>query len=368
MLDEHAPLDGHTATAGQHSNPTDVRAAAHDPHATPPVEFMVGNSPIMRDAFEQIRRFATCDAPVLITGESGTGKELVARAIHDRSSRSRETFVAVNCAAVPATLIGSELFGYEKGAFTGAQARKRGLIEHADGGTLFLDEIGDMPLDLQGHLLRFLQEGEIVRIGGHDPIKINVRIIAATNVRLREALASGKLREDLYYRLNVLGLHLPPLREREGDVEVLAKFFLGQIARDLGRDVTAITPDAVKMMEAYPWPGNVRELIATIRRAVVLSNGRQIEPGDLRLESVQPASAPGLPPVSRPPPGTEAEREILLQTLQQTKFNITKTAQALKVSRVTLYRMLRRNRLMMRQECVVQTDDVAEGALPQAGN
>ena len=182
------------------------------------------------------------------------------------------------------------------------------------GGTLFLDEIGDMPLDLQGHLLRFLQEGEIVRIGGHDPIKINVRIIAATNVRLREALAAGKLREDLYYRLNVLGLHLPPLRDREGDVEVLAKFFLGQIARDQGRDVTAIAPEAVAMMEAYPWPGNVRELIATMRRAVVLSNGRQIEPADLRLEPVQPGSVLGAQQISRPPPGTDAEREILLRT------------------------------------------------------
>ena len=186
--------------------------------------FMVGNSPPMQEVFEQIRRFAACDVPVLITGESGTGKELVARAIHDHSRRAGGPFVALNCAAVPATLIASELFGYEKGAFTGATARRHGHIEHAHQGTLFLDEIGDMPIDLQGLLLRFLQEGEILRVGGRQPIKVDVRIVAATNVRLREAIAAGKLREDLYYRLNVLTIHLPPLRERNGDIEILATY------------------------------------------------------------------------------------------------------------------------------------------------
>jgi transcriptional regulator with PAS, ATPase and Fis domain len=194
--------------------------------------FMVGNSPAMLDVFEQIRRFAACDVPVLITGESGTGKELAARAIHERSSRSSGPYVALNCAAVPPTLIASELFGYEKGSFTGATARKHGHIEHAQHGTLFLDEIGDMPIDLQGLLLRFLQEGEILRVGGRQPIKVDVRVVAATNVRLREAITAGKLREDLYYRLNVLTLHLPALRERDGDVEVLATYFLRQIARE----------------------------------------------------------------------------------------------------------------------------------------
>ncbi|HEV2099855.1 MAG TPA: sigma-54 factor interaction domain-containing protein, partial [Stellaceae bacterium] len=182
-----------------------------------PTVFMVGNSPAMLDVFEQIRRFAACDVPVLITGESGTGKELAARAIHERSSRSSGPYVALNCAAVPPTLIASELFGYEKGSFTGATARKHGHIEHAHHGTLFLDEIGDMPIDLQGLLLRFLQEGEILRVGGRQPIKVDVRVVAATNVRLREAIIAGKLREDLYYRLNVLTLHLPALRERDGD-------------------------------------------------------------------------------------------------------------------------------------------------------
>ncbi len=186
-------------------------------------------------------------------------------------------YVALNCAAVPATLIASELFGYEKGSFTGATGRKHGHIEHAHRGTLFLDEIGDMPIDLQGLLLRFLQEGEILRVGGRQPIKLDVRVVAATNVRLREAIAAGKLREDLYYRLNVLTLHLPALRERDGDVEVLATYFLRQIAQELGRELRGFTPAAMAAMLAYPWPGNVRELIAILRRAVVLADGPLID-------------------------------------------------------------------------------------------
>ncbi len=178
---------------------------------------------------------------------------------------------------MPATLIASELFGYEKGSFTGATARKHGHIEHAHRGTLFLDEIGDMPIDLQGLLLRFLQEGEILRVGGRQPIKVDVRVVAATNVRLREAIAAGKLREDLYYRLNVLTLQLPPLRERDGDVEVMATYFLRQIVQELGRELNGFTPAAMAAMRAHPWPGNVRELIATIRRAVVLANGPLID-------------------------------------------------------------------------------------------
>lgn len=339
--------------------PTDTISG--DPRA---LSFMVGNSSAMRDVFDQIRRYATCDAPVLITGESGTGKELVARATHEHSRRSAEAFIAINCAAVPATLIGSELFGYEKGAFTGATARKRGLIEHAHRGTLFLDEIGDMPLDLQGHLLRFLQEGEIVRVGGHEPIKVDVRVIAATNIRLREAIAAGKLREDLYYRLNVLGLHLPPLRDRTGDTEVLARFFLHQVARDLARDISGFTAEAIAAMQSYSWPGNVRELIATIRRAVVLSNGPLIDAADLRLDTLPMLAIPPAQP-ARPSPGSGAERDLLLRTLQQFHFNITRTAQQLKVSRVTLYRMMQRNHLALRQECIVQDGDSPDpGLLP----
>ena len=330
-----------------------------------PTVFMVGNSSAMLDVFEQIRRFAACDVPVLITGESGTGKELVARAIHERSGRAQGPYVALNCAAVPATLIASELFGYEKGSFTGATGRKHGHIEHAHRGTLFLDEIGDTPIDLQGLLLRFLQEGEILRVGGRQPIKVDVRIVAATNVRLREAIAAGRLREDLYYRLNVLTLHLPALRERDGDVEVLATYFLRQIALELARDLRGFTPAALAALLAYPWPGNVRELIATLRRAVVLANGPLIDVSDLRLD-LDPAPLPLAAPsraamrpsrprgAPRPKPGSVGERDAILQAMQESGFNMTRAAQLLGVARATLYRMLQRNRIELTQHCLVQ--------------
>jgi len=350
-----------------------ARAAANAPLAAPgsaaeavadsPTLFMVGNSAVMYEVFEQVRRFAACDVPVLITGESGTGKELVARAIHERSGRAAGPYVALNCAAVPATLIASELFGYEKGSFTGANARKHGHIEHAHRGTLFLDEIGDMPIDLQGLLLRFLQEGEILRVGGRQPLKVDVRVVAATNVRLHDAIAAGKLREDLYYRLNVLSLHLPPLRERDGDVEVLATYFLRQIAQELGRELRGFTPAALAAMLAYPWPGNVRELIATMRRAVVMANGPQVEVSDLRLDPA-PTRLPSPPRAaaraprprsgSRPKPGSDGEREAILQALQDSNFNMTRAAQLLGVARATLYRMLERNRIELGQHYLVQ--------------
>ncbi len=345
------------------SAPSRALRPASDPVPDSPTVFMVGNSPAMLEVFEQIRRFAACDVPVLITGESGTGKELVARAIHDRSGRAAGPYVALNCAAVPPTLIASELFGYEKGSFTGATQRKIGHIEHAHGGTLFLDEIGDMPIDLQGLLLRFLQEGEILRVGGRHPIKVDVRVVAATNVRLRDAIAAGKLREDLYYRLNVLSLHLPPLRERDGDVEVLAAYFLRRIGLELGRELSGFTPAAMAAMVAYPWPGNVRELIATLRRAAVLANGPQVDIGDLRL-APPPLPAPAAPRMAprpvrarvlpRPKPGSEDERGAILQALQDSGFNMTRTAQLLGVARATLYRMLRRNRIELGQHYLLQ--------------
>ena len=333
-----------------------------------PTVFMVGNSPAMLDVFEQIRRFAACDVPVLITGESGTGKELAARAIHERSSRSSGPYVALNCAAVPPTLIASELFGYEKGSFTGATARKHGHIEHAHHGTLFLDEIGDMPIDLQGLLLRFLQEGEILRVGGRQPIKVDVRVVAATNVRLREAIIAGKLREDLYYRLNVLTLHLPALRERDGDVEVLATYFLRQIARELGRKLRGFAPAAMAAMLAYPWPGNVRELIAILRRAVVLADGPLIEVPHLRLDPPPrppaPARAAARQPhprtTLRPKPGSTAERDAILQAVQESAFNMTRAAQLLGVARATLYRMLQRNGIELAQHYHVHSSEAEQ--------
>ncbi len=332
---------------------------------------MVGDSPKMREVFDQIRRFAACDLPVMITGESGTGKELVARAIHERSRRSSMPYIALNCAAVPATLIASELFGYEKGAFTGATTRKRGHIEHANGGSLFLDEIGDMPMDLQPLLLRFLQEGEILRIGGREPIKVDVRIIAATNVRLRDAIDAGKLREDLYYRLNVLTLDLPPLREREGDVELLATYCLREIGRELSRDLRGFTRGALAALRAYPWPGNVRELIATVRRAVVLSNGPLIDASDLRLDggrakvvllAPRPTQCVTQRKSARPPVGSDAERGAIVQSLQENRFNLSRAAQALGVSRATIYRMMQRHQIEVRSHYQVQSSDPRDAA------
>jgi transcriptional regulator with PAS, ATPase and Fis domain len=301
---------------------------------------LIGKSAAIQLASEMIIRFARTEEPVLITGESGTGKELAARAIHDRSLRRGGPFVAVNCAALPATLVASELFGYEKGAFTGAMARTRGQIEHANGGTLFLDEIGDMPVDLQGHLLRFLQDGHIVRVGGRESIRVDVRIVAATNVRLREAIAEGRFREDLYYRLNVLALHLPPVRERREDIPLLAEHALRQATEHFSRDVSGFTPEAMDVLRQYDWPGNVRELMAVVRRAVVMGDSALVSRDDLSgfTEPSRPTAA-----MPRPLPGSDQERAALVEALASTQENITLTAQELGVSRVTLYRMLRRH-------------------------
>ncbi len=308
-----------------------------------PVSDIIGRSAVMRHAMEMIGRFARTDDPVLITGESGTGKELAARAIHDRSLRRDGPFVAVNCAAFPSNLVASELFGYEKGAFTGATARTKGQIEHANGGTLFLDEIGDMPVDLQGHLLRFLQDGQIVRVGGREAIRVDVRIVAATNVRLREAIAEGRFREDLYYRLNILSLTMPPLRERPEDIELLAHHALHQAATQYGRDVTCFAPEAMEALRQYHWPGNVRELMAAVRRAVVIGDSPVVALADLTGLGEAPQRPGTIATAIRPAPGSDEERAMLLEALAGTRENITLTAQELGVSRVTLYRMLRRH-------------------------
>jgi transcriptional regulator with PAS, ATPase and Fis domain len=297
----------------------------------------------MRHVAELIRRFTRTDEQVLITGESGTGKELAARAIHAGSRRREGPFVAVNCAAIPSNLVASELFGYEKGAFTGANARTKGQIEHAHGGTLFLDEIGDMPVDLQGHLLRFLQDGQIVRVGGREAIRVDVRIVSATNVRLREAIAEGRFREDLYYRLNVLTLALPPLRERFEDIEPLARHFLQTAARDFSRSVTDFDADALAVLRRHTWPGNVRELMSTVRRAVVIGDGDTVKLRDLiGIEDV-PRPVAMQHPKPLPRAGSSEERTALLAALTRHGENVTMTAQELGVSRVTLYRMLRRH-------------------------
>jgi DNA-binding NtrC family response regulator len=312
-------------------------------------EFMVGECQAMSEVFDRIRRFAQCEAPILISGETGTGKELAAQAVHQRSSRGTGPFIAINCAALPASLIASELFGYEKGAFTGAVGRKIGLIERANDGTLFLDEIGDLPLDLQGHLLRFLQEQTITRIGGHSTVHVNARIISASHVQLENAVAAGTFRDDLFYRLNVLPLHMPALRERDGDIGLMAAFFLRKIAAEFGREISGFTAEAQEAMRAYSWPGNVREMIGAIRRAVVMGAEPFITVSDLAIgprhdaptrSSLAPTNKSVAP---RLRPGSDQERVVLRQALEKNRHNITKAAADLGVSRVTFYRMVKRH-------------------------
>jgi transcriptional regulator with PAS, ATPase and Fis domain len=312
----------------------------------PPAVAIVGNSPAMRQVAALVCRFEQTDEPVLITGESGTGKELLARAIHDGSRRAHGPFVAVNCAAIPAGLVASELFGYEKGAFTGATSRSLGQLEFANGGTLFLDEIGDMPIDLQAHLLRFLQEGQIRRVGGRETIALDVRIVSATNVRLVQAIEEGRFRQDLFYRLNVLTLPVPPLRDRPQDIAPLAEHFLRSAERDFNRQVKGFSADAMSALHCYRWPGNVRELMSVVRRAVVVGDGPLIEAATLIGLEEQPQS-PLAPAAAKP--GSPEERAVLLTTLERTGENVTSTAEALSVSRVTLYRMLRRHGIALKR-------------------
>jgi DNA-binding NtrC family response regulator len=300
---------------------------------------MVGNGPAMRAVQAAIDKIARSDASALIQGESGTGKELVARAIHERSARGRGPFVALNCAALPPGLIGSELFGHEKGAFTGALTRKIGRIEAANGGSLFLDEICDLPLELQGHLLRFLQERTIDRIGGTGPIRVDVRVIAATNIDLAKAQAEGRFREDLFYRINVLTIELPPLSQRGDDIELLAQYYLERFARELRRPMLGFRDSALRAMRAYAWPGNVRELISCTQRAAVMAEGRWVTVADLGLEGVE-SSAPDRPTLQAA--RVDLERRMVREALEQTGHNVQAAARQLGVSRMTLYRLLER--------------------------
>ncbi|HEX6978650.1 MAG TPA: sigma-54 dependent transcriptional regulator [Alphaproteobacteria bacterium] len=307
---------------------------------------MVGESPQMRAVFDVIRRFAPTDLPILITGESGTGKELAALAIHERSPFAKGPFVAVNAAGLPPTLIASELFGHERGAFTGAVERRIGRIEQANGGTLFLDEIGDLPLDLQAHLLRFLQERTIQRVGGYGEIKVTARVVAATNVDLERAVAEGRFRQDLFFRLDVLRLHLPPLRERDGDVELLARYFIDRIAREFGKAPPPLAEDAVAFIRSYAWPGNVRELISKVRRAMIVADGRAIRASDLCPDVAIQRTAWASGGDTRLQDARDAaQARILEEALRANNFNVTKAARALGVSRVTVYKLMKKYKL-----------------------
>ncbi len=300
---------------------------------------IVGQSPPMQRVFEVVDQVAPSRATVLITGESGTGKELVANAIHQRSPRVGGPFVKLHCAALAESLLESELFGHEKGSFTGAMARKDGRFSLADGGTLFLDEIGEISPAIQVKLLRFLQEHEFERVGGTQTLKVDVRVIAATNRKLEEEVAKGRFREDLYYRLNVVAIEMPPLRDRRSDVPVLAKFFLDRYAKENGKELAAFSPQTMELMMAYDWPGNVRELENAVERAVVLATGSQIEPGNLPA-NIRPRFTPqGMPPI----PGStlvELERYAIMETLKATGGSTSKAAEMLGISvRTIQYRM-----------------------------
>ena len=307
-------------------------------------ESILAKSDAMRDIFKTIAKIADFKTTVLISGESGVGKELVARALHKRSSRKGGPFVAINCGAIPENLLESELFGHRRGAFTDANADKRGLFEEADTGTLFLDDIGDLPLGLQVKLLRVLQDETIRRLGDVRDIKVDVRIVAATHRDLAADVKAGRFREDLYYRLNVLALHVPPLRERKEDTQLLVDHFLARNNARLGTDIRGVDPEARRLLLEYPWPGNVRELENTIERAMVLAEGEVLSAADLpervrdAQDPIQMQLASGELSVKK---ATRVVEEVLIRrALQRTKGNRTKAAEVLEIShRALLYKI-----------------------------
>lgn len=299
----------------------------------------VGTSSSMLEVFANIRRVASTNLTVLVLGESGTGKELTALAIHDRSPRKDKPFVAINCAAIPENLLEAELFGYERGAFTGAYAAKKGKFEYADGGTIFLDEIGEMPINLQTKLLRFLQDKTVEKIGGIGGKKVDVRMIAATNRDLSSAIAEGRFRNDLYYRLDEFTINLPPVRERGGDKVILAKFFLNKFSMENGVK-KEFSKEAVEAMLEYDWPGNAREIINKVRRAVVMSADQTITPTDLALGSATIKSAPESNQIQEA--FSQFELEKIRSVLSSTNNNISKSAKILGFSRPTLYSKLKK--------------------------
>ncbi len=302
---------------------------------------IIGTSLPMRDLWDMIVHVAPTEATVLITGESGTGKELVASALHHKSNRASGPFVKVNCAALAENLLESELFGHEKGAFTGADRRREGRFVQAQGGTLFLDEIGETSPAMQAKLLRVLQEHELQRVGGQETIHVDVRIVAATNRNLEEEVAAGRFREDLYYRLNVVVLEVPPLRKRQGDIPLLANYFFQRFARKNNRQVAGITPECMDLLNRYPWPGNVRELENSIERGVILMRGEYLDVGGLPLAIQRWAGRNAPEPVEQPATLKEAERALILKTLRETHGNRSEAARRLQITRKTLLNKLK---------------------------
>ncbi len=338
------------------------------------IDGIVGSHYRMQEVFDKLHKISNSNSTVLITGESGTGKELIARAIHRHSPRKDRPFVAVSCAAIPETLIESELYGYEKGAFTGAVSRRQGLFEAADKSTLFLDEIGELNVNMQAKVLRTLQEREIRRVGSREDVKVDVRIIAATNKDLEAEVKRGTFREDLYYRLNVVSINLPPLRERSTDIPQLAEYFVARACTEAGRPPMPITTEAMRLLLHYHWPGNVRQLDTVLQRAVLLSDGRSIDYLDLPIEvrfSSLPSSDPGAAGLAAGSEGgfrylltsqginlEEVEREFILQAMEMSGGVIAKAAKLLGLSYRTLqYRL---EKFQIRRES-------GEGAVPPEG-
>ncbi|HWE29491.1 MAG TPA: sigma-54 dependent transcriptional regulator, partial [Polyangia bacterium] len=316
-------------------------ARAREGDKPPHIESIVGASPAMLDVYKMVARVAPTMSTVLVVGESGTGKELVARAIHTHSPRAQGPFVAVNCTALTESLLESELFGHAKGAFTGAVASKRGIFEEAQGGTVFLDEIGDVGGKMQAQLLRVLQEGEMRRVGGTEAIKIDVRVVAATNRELEEEVKQGRFREDLYFRINVVTIRLPPLRERPSDIALLVEHFLAKYAARERRNDAGMAPQAMALLQRYAWPGNVRELENVIERALALSKDGVILPSDLPPEVTQAAAAVASAPAGLAddrPPLAELERRYIELILKETGGNKKRAAEILGIDRRTLYR------------------------------
>ncbi|BCR05260.1 sigma-54-dependent Fis family transcriptional regulator [Desulfuromonas versatilis] len=307
----------------------------------------------MEEVFTTIRKVASADVPVLVLGESGTGKEMVARAIHAQGLRKDGPFVAINCGAIPENLLESELFGHEKGAFTGAQARVQGKVEYAHRGTLFLDEIGEMPPQLQVKLLRFLQEKVLQRVGGREDITVDTRIIAATNIDIERAIAAGDFREDLYYRIGVITAILPPLRERGEDVVLLANLFLRRFSSDFNKRVRGYSAAALRCLRDYHWPGNVRELENKVKRAVVMAENPIVEPEDLGFAASAAPAEPDLPAggvsglnlegMSLKDARSLVEKELVVKALEQESGNIARAAELLGVSRPTFYDLMKKH-------------------------
>jgi two-component system NtrC family response regulator len=306
-----------------------------------PLRGVIASSPEMLKICSMVEKVAGSDVGVLFLGESGTGKEILARALHELSPRSSGPFLAINCAAIPETLLESELFGYEKGAFTGAVKQTLGKVEHAQGGTLFLDEIGDLPLALQVKLLRFLQDKVVERIGGRREIPVDVRIVCATNQNLAELINSGRFREDLYYRLSEIVIEIPPLRARGSDSVLIAKYLLNRLSREHGRNIRGFSDEAMAAITSYRWPGNVRELENRVKRAVIMAEGNRITAADLGLS----VPTEGAQPMSLKEVREEAERRAILRVFSQVDGNISKAAKLLGISRPTLYNLMREYRI-----------------------